>query len=224
MKGIRNITFTGIDKNTPLHCLQSLAGRAEFAILYSATPEGRNRYPEFDWIESSLAYLQSINVAAAVHICGSQARSQLEEGHLWWMLEKVGRIQVNGPVKVATIELICQRYPDIEFITQHNERSEYSRLLGVEAGNHSVLVDASGGRGIRPDKWVAPETGKKVGFAGGLGADNLALELVEIAKVAGSGTWIDMEQSLRDENDWFSIDRMFDCFEIFRHYRHLQEI
>src|SRR5471030_3033761 len=55
-----------------------------------------------------------------------------------------------------------------------------------------------------PDTWSRPATNKAVGFAGGLGLDNLRAEMCKIAIVAEGDWWIDMEGKLR-KDDWFDV-------------------
>jgi hypothetical protein len=74
------------------------------------------------------------------------------------------------------------------------------------------LYDGSGGRGVSPDKWFPPLPGKRCGYAGGLGLDNIKDELIDIKRVADNApVWIDMESSLRDRNDNFDP---FVCMKI----------
>ena len=65
-----------------------------------------------------------------------------------------------------------------------------------------------------PALTVKPHTAKAVGFAGGLGPDNLARELRKIADIARAGWWADMEGKLRVD-DWFSVERAAECAAIF---------
>jgi hypothetical protein len=84
----------------------------------------------------------------------------------------------------------------------------------LEGGAHGVagvLVDASGGRGITPGSWPAAEPSRfVVGWAGGLGPDNLRAELPAIQGAAGDGRsfWVDMETKLRTgpNGEAFSIE------------------
>jgi phosphoribosylanthranilate isomerase len=85
----------------------------------------------------------------------------------------------------------------------------------VKATNHCILIDDSGGRGISPSIWSAPHTSKQIGFAGGLGLDNLAGELEKIHAVAGTGSWVDMEGKLRT-HDLFDLDKAEACINILR--------
>lgn len=70
--------------------------------------------------------------------------------------------------------------------------------------------DNSGGRGIRESKWMAPML-SFFGYAGGISEDNV-LEVIDEIEEARKKLprdyfyWIDMESSLRDENDHFDLD------------------
>jgi hypothetical protein len=201
------ITLTGVDEHTNLIDASYL--EAEIGILYSATPEGRNRYPKYDWIKANCGFLPR----AALHVCGSMARLALLAGRLDSILVGFQRVQINGAVSLLEIEQACYDHPEIQFITQHNKRN--LDLLKFKSPNHQLLVDASGGRGISPDKWERPMTDKIVGFAGGLGPDNLAGQMETIRGLAaGEPSWVDMEGKLRI-NDWFSISIARDVLGIF---------
>lgn len=203
-----NLTLTGIDAHTRLLHLPS---DVELGILFTMNPKERNRYPDRKQIQYILQYLDFSRLSKqwkiALHVCGEAARRQLLAGEIGDILTGVSRIQVNGRVSAEQLQQICKRYPHprYEIITQHFDWN--LPLLDVKASNHSILVDGSGGRGICPDEWMRPDTEKKVGFAGGLGPENLAEQLPLIHKVAVGEYWVDMESKLRDENDWFSTEK-----------------
>lgn len=209
------LTLTGADERTPIAELIRLADAGvEIGILYTHSPDGRNRYPSWDWIEAAVATLGS---RAAIHVCGARAREEGVGGFLSRVLERVGRIQVNGYVSVYALPAYCASQSKHTIITQHTERNAGLALLDVH--HHSLLVDASGGRGILPGKWERPVTPKAVGFAGGLTPENLAAELPKIAAAAGgaAGTWVDMESGLRTD-DWFDVAKAWECVRIVREF------
>jgi hypothetical protein len=215
------ITLSGIDEKTRLYRLvdkipKEQRHKVEFAILLSANPEGRNRYPSLAWIEDTLNLHEDINFA--VHLCGSTARKNALEGKYYFLDdngEDVKRIQVNGKVSLEELEQFTKMFYQ-QIITQHVPYNAGLNVVNEEIGNgnHALLVDASGGKGISPTEWIAPETNKFVGFAGGLGPHNLETELLRIKQVSKPGVWVDMESSLRDENDWFDIDKALKCIEL----------
>ncbi len=219
------ITLSGIDERTNLQRLIDLIPRdqlykVEFAILLSANPEGRHRYPTLDYIEDYVDNITKLNenVNFAIHLCGGTARSNALKGKYNYLLndpEEIKRIQVNGKVSLEELEQFTQKFYQ-QIITQHVPYNLGLNIVNEEIGNgnHALLVDASGGNGISPKEWIAPETNKFVGFAGGLGANNLEQELVRIKQVSKPGVWVDMESSLRDENDWFDIDKALKCIEL----------
>jgi len=202
------ITLSGADEHTDLVRLSAL--NAEIGLLYTATPEGRARYPSREWLGHAVQVLPH----TAIHICGSGARAELKAGALGDLLTRARRIQVNGIVTVEEAEAICEKYPLHLVMTQHNDVN--AGLLAVRAKNHAILIDASGGRGILPSSWQCEATDKIVGYAGGLGPTNLAEQLPRILEVAKWPFWIDMEGQLR-ENDRFSIERAYTVVGMFNH-------
>ena len=198
------ITVTGADEKTDVASLSDL--NAEIGFLFTATPEGRNRYPRWEWIrEASLAVKR-----AALHVCGRDARNLIAAGEL--PVSGFQRIQINGGILANEVERICAMYPRHTIITQHHVNNAH--LLFVKALNHAVLIDGSGGCGVSPDAWAPPLTEKHVGFAGGLGPANLTSELGKIQTVARPGWWADMENKLRVD-DFFSIELAAQCVEQF---------
>lgn len=114
------------------------------------------------------------------------------------------------PREPQTVCLVGRHYVEVP-----EGRDPPLDILGP--GEHQLLVDASGGRGVSPAEWTRPNTTRAVGFAGGLGPDNLAGELPRIAAVARGPWWVDMETKLRTD-DWFDIalaERCSDAFEQF---------
>jgi hypothetical protein len=60
---------------------------------------------------------------------------------------------------------------------------------------------------MSPEQWDRPDTCKPVGFAGGLGPNNILVEIQRISSVATGNWWVDMEGKLRDKNDWFDLTK-----------------
>lgn len=211
---LRTITLTGADERTDLDALVHLATdhpSVEIGLLYTATPEGRNRYPSPEWLMAAGVALKG---RCAFHICGGTARRQLLSGAIDHLVGLAARIQVNGLLSDLELEMLSVAFArhDTPFITQHHDANK-RHALGAHM-RHCLLVDGSGGRGISPTEWLRPETEKAVGFAGGLGPDNLELELPKIAAVASGPSWVDMEGKLRT-SDWFDIGLARECAEVF---------
>ena len=216
------ITLTGADERTDIEQLLAFVNSnvfVEIGVLYTATPDGRNRYPSKVWIEQLLHLLRG---RGALHVCGAGARRQLLAGELRRLTRHVTRVPVNGFITPHEAVQLASVVPNL--ITQHNGFN--ADLVGLAIPNHSLLVDSSGGRGISPKLWIAPECpSKPVGFAGGMGPDNLAAELHQISPLSTQTTWVDMESRIRT-NDWFDLALANRCAQIFTefnqqsHFRH----
>jgi hypothetical protein len=211
------ITLTGADEVTPIRDLCDLAAKpgVEIGILLSLNPEGRNRYPGVEWIEDAVA---ALGARAAIHICGRAAREAVLAGRLPWAAQ-AGRLQLNGLPRLGEVIEATAIVPQV--ITQHAPGAHgKTDSLHFNVPGHGLLVDASGGRGLAPRSWARPSTGKEVGFAGGLGPMNLAVELPKIAAVATGAWWIDMETHLRiASSDRFSIERAKACVDLFEAWK-----
>jgi len=206
------ITLTGIDERTDLAAVKELSnGVVEFAVLFSGKSEGRHRYPTLEFIAKALDYMGG---ELAVHVCGGTARKMLmlENGNT--VFRKASRIQINGVLSEEELKTALALYDRQTIITQHTEHNR-KLLMTWGDGRHSLLVDNSGGRGITPGAWKMPCTSKPVGFAGGLGSDTLTAQMAKMPQefFARYQWWVDMESSLRDEQDWFSIERAKACIE-----------
>jgi hypothetical protein len=210
------MTITGIDERTKLLDIGRLTETypwLEIGILYTATPEGRNRYPSLSWIAD---IVWAIPDRCALHVCGRVARKQLLERKLIGVTNYVARIQINGAIESSTMQEFCRTYKSHTLITQDTESNRACRFVEME--NHALLIDGSGGRGILPTSWSQPATWKDVGFAGGLGHDNLATELPKIASMARGDWWVDMENNIRTD-DWFDIEKAKRACEAFTEWR-----
>lgn len=207
------ITLSGADERTDLEALAKL--NAEIGLLYTHSPDGRNRYPSREWIADASRKLPS----CAVHICGDRARQQLFRQELNDLIAHCPRIQVNGRLTTQEVEDLCDTYYTHQIITQHNEGNAH--LVNVTSRNHSILIDESGGRGIEARfDWIpSAPVYTPIGFAGGLGPSNLGEQLRNIQCVVAESHriikwWVDMELSLR-VHDWFSIERATEVVSIF---------
>ena len=75
-----------------------------------------------------------------------------------------------------------------------------------------MLLDASGGEGIETS--LVAFAGKKIGYAGGINADNVADKLTFLMENEQVGDfWIDMESGVRTD-DWFDTDKVRRVLEI----------
>lgn len=117
-----------------------------------------------------------------------------------WQINYSGSKCSINPYRVMDM---MGKYLDHEFIMQHNSTNASNMVLQrlQKIGTwikFSVLYDASGGAGKLPTQWHAPYAHYKTGYSGGLGAENIAMQLDNIATVAGDRiVWIDAEGKLK---------------------------
>lgn len=221
MNNLMRVTFTGVDENTNLEQLKTVSSiypYVEWGILYSENPSGRlgfNRFPSQQWFVENKEKIEAIKnetgASFALHICGGAVKTLLsgENVFLPQILALFNRVQINLIYKeknLTDLQNLFLAYPDINFITQHNKANE--SLYGkVEAKNHQILFDSSGGRGITSDHWQNPLSDKLYGYAGGLGPENIKEQLINIEKASNNKQfWIDMENKVRTD-DIFDLSK-----------------
>ena len=208
MYDLTRITFTGVDSETDLY---EVPTNVEIGILYSATSI-KNRYPSRKKIYEILRFLKRRKSnELSLHICGSPARQELINYSIPDLTHNVSRIQVNGKINRDEINKICRIYRDHEIITQIYDTScNYDSV----ASNHSFLVDGSGGKGVKPKNWEKPFCDDRIGYAGGIDETTIRNVINKISDIDDSGDWwLDMETSLRDENDLFSCEKAMNIIE-----------
>ena len=215
MASLKHITLTGIDDRTDIRelvRLQELYPLVEFGVLLSWSLQGsERRYPS---IQTVRAFNEAgLNLSA--HICGSAAR-QFAQGDTAVLDHILGQI---GTVRFKRMQLNLAGFPAERFVPLPTEYGSAKEIIlqrtGVDElnlyrerlGDHpSVLLDASGGRGRETP--IIPLKGPfKVGYAGGLGPDNVEAKLTFLLGRPEVGDfWIDMESGVRSL-DWFDVTK-----------------
>lgn len=222
---LTHITLTGVDDHTDIAAVATLSHRyslVEWGFLYSPKRQGNGgRYPSIDTLRKAFKTLPS-NVRVALHVCGSGVPNLLAGEPVVTELvvavaRRSGRVQLNFSQSSDNLDLdalsdLLDRFHGMDFIIQHNEANQSVWAKLFSHGNCLALFDSSGGRGIECGAWPAPMKGFNCGYAGGLGPDNLDVEMPRIRAAAhGTVFWIDMEGKLRTQDDVFDLARAESC-------------
>lgn len=221
---LKTITLTGVDDFTSLPALEQISELhpyVEWGFLYSPKQQGLpGRYPSVATLQQAFIKLPH-HMKVALHVCGSGVPNLLQgEPVVTQLVELIsyrgGRVQLNfnasrieSKFTLDEVRLCLERYPSVHFITQYNDANTPVHQALSGCANHAVLFDASGGQGKSPEGWAKPLDGVHCGYAGGLGPDNLAAELLKIQSAADTRPyWVDMEGKLRDQDDRFDLERI----------------
>lgn len=212
---LRQITFTGIGVETDLKVLKEIQDEyplVEWGVLLSKNwQENGPRF--FDPSQLNTLRWQGLNLSC--HLCGSAARAIVSEN---WepafevtrgMFGLFQRCQVNISMEQPNDKTQYMRPPiDLsELIIQQKSAGAMNIFNAIKNRTKmSVLLDASGGRGI--DTPVKPLNipGLKVGYAGGLNPDNVGEKMEYLLENVEGEFWIDMESGVRTD-DRFDIDK-----------------
>jgi hypothetical protein len=191
------ITFTGADDYTEVAAMHALSTLypIEWGILLSASGQGvKPRYPG----DEALSRFMWSGLRMAGHICGRYSR------------EIMAGEQISPPVDLGVFNRIQVNHDEPVALKIRQFRAGWGPRCIAQTrtdrfpGDTAIdwLFDASGGRGVEPAAWPA-YPGRLVGYAGGIGPDNVA---AVIEKIGATGPyWIDMESKVRT-NDRFDLE------------------
>lgn len=224
---LTRVTITGADESVAPRTLLELSDQfpfVEWGILHSSDRNGRcPRYPSPNW-RAYLAQHQSQDArrfALSLHVCGEAARHVLAGIGDVLQLSPMPfrRIQLNGYDGRLQPRHICAN-PGWEWILQCQDAplsSAADHLERFRAANPraqvSALLDVSGGRGKVLNYFPEPPKGLPVGYAGGIGPDNVVEIIERVCAIPGEAeTWIDMESGVRTD-DAFDIDKVWRVLE-----------
>jgi hypothetical protein len=209
------VTITGADDSVTPDDLLALARKypfVEWGILLSRSQEGSPRFPTLAWMERLVRANASGELALCGHLCGAWVR-YLCEGVNEFTRSRPSiaygftRVQLNfhaEPHRVSPAGLTnaLQLWGREQYILQFDEVNDGIMSVLRGAGIDAVpLFDTSGGAGIEPSNWPAPN-GEYSGYAGGLHPDWLGAQMARIAEAAGDARiWIDVETHVRSSDD-----------------------
>jgi hypothetical protein len=204
------VTITGADDVVDPRDLLLMSWEfpfVEWGILWSAKMRGTPRYPTLDWISAfTRAALNGRRnpMRTSLHLCGATARSAVD-GATFSEAWSFCRLQINGymPGRPLGLHNFIEYEPGqgLEVILQCRSEDTLQQVADDAASlgpNASVLFDPSGGRGIEPFRWATTPFGCRLGFAGGIGPDNVLDVIRDIGP--RDPYWIDMESGVRTDD------------------------
>jgi hypothetical protein len=193
------ITFTGADDESDVGAMMALSERypVEWGILHSLSRYGVPRYPRHT------SRFHQLGLRLAAHLCGGFSRD-IMAGEVFDrvprdIFEGYARVQVNharpDPLQVAAFQ------HHVRLPCMARARGDaFPRDDGI-----GWLFDRSGGAGVAPASWPRhPGGGRLVGYAGGIGPENVRDVLAAID--ADGPYWIDMESGVRTD-DRFDLEK-----------------
>lgn len=214
---LTKVTFTGIDERTDLKRVKQLQKKypfAEFGVLLSYDwKENGQRFPN----PEILARLEKQGLNLSAHFCG-QAAIDLAIGKRFKVLEQFSshirlfrRCQLN--LRANGLFSNLRKLPPIPYINEvivqmHTPELCEQFLTGERPKHLSFLLDASGGAGIDTPIQILTSPGTHIGYAGGIGPDNVEGKLRTLLEYDSKEKfWIDMETRVRTE-EWLDLDKV----------------
>jgi hypothetical protein len=227
-KNLDRVTFTGADDSVLGEEIIEIAKKypkTEWGILFGASNEGANRFPSREWLEREVPIMAKAGLQLCGHLCGRHVNDLVLRGDFTWLylypdeLTKLfKRIQINfHGMEYDPARSFLPRIEDepFQFIFQQDDKNNWIYQEAIDDGLKNVfpLFDVSHGAGVLPEdnSWPIRKKTEFMGYAGGLGPDNIREQLALIDKAAGNHGpfWIDMETKVRSNRDRkFDLDKV----------------
>lgn len=235
---LKIMTMTGADNEVSPNALIELSEEFPFlewgVLVGDPDRKPKPRLPGRDWI-ASLGELAWPEARLSLHLCPPWVRyfyagrpDRLNDLRAFGVYVGPGwytRVQLNSAGMTFRLGFHpCQMAEwledvGVELIQQLDGVNDH--LLGIPGTYRHItgLFDRSHGGGVIPDRWpVPPIPGAWIGYAGGLGPENLAEQLPLIAAAAGGADfWVDMETHVRTDGK-LDLAKVRACAEIARDY------
>lgn len=219
------VTISGADDNTDPVDLAKISEKfpfVEWGILLSPSRSGKSRFPSIKWLEELHKYSGSMRLSG--HMCGKYVESicnygeiAFREAHpkLWDMFHRVQlnfakqKYEINNTYLPEVLSYVHDKQIifQIDGVNDHLFKEVSNINLNV-----APLFDSSCGNGVRGLRWPASLDGFRCGYAGGLGPDNIEMELGRIREVAHGEIWVDMETNVRSDDclDLLKVESVLD--------------
>ncbi len=220
MANLRIVTITGADDMTDPESLLDLSREfpfVEWGLLRSLKRAGTPRYPSPEWLMRAADAFERYEPHVSLHFCGELARDLYAGIDTSLRRAPSGaRLQINGLLSTpkewgrggtSALQRLGAAFPDVEIILQTGgpQTLGVADIMATDSPNFSALCDMSCGRGT-PAEW--PPAGWtercsrriRLGFAGGIGPDNVVSVVQSIRRVHPREFWIDMESGVRTHN------------------------
>lgn len=210
---LTTVTLTGADDTVNPSRLISLAQAfpfVEMGILIGTNY--RERFPSLSWFADLERQLTKSGrqLSLSLHICGRVLDRIIQHGTLQIPYEVplylFQRAQLNfhgDKMPEGTSDNIRRAFFGVNIVPIIQLDGVNDHIMREIPGSQG-LYDQSHGAGVLPAAW--PTDGlTNVGFAGGLGSENVVAEIEKINAFHTAPYWIDMETKLRSSDDMFDI-------------------
>jgi phosphoribosylanthranilate isomerase len=221
------VTITGADDNVDPKDLIELNKEypfVEWAILFSSSANGTDRYPTASWRKALYAECLSADdlVSLSAHLCGKLVDERLNsfeylstEIETFFRRIQFNRFNLDNYSKVVKYSLNCGCPVIVPFNKKVQEAVTNLNSFS-ERGSIHVLADSSGGRGVSPAEFPSlPQGFELSGYAGGISEDNIDATLKSLANRHGKNPfWIDLETGARTLDNKFDLKKVQNILEI----------
>ena len=211
------LTFAGIDRQTPMKELLSIAqsyGKAhvEFSVLVDSHSGESDHgiFPPLHVVRAVKSLQRDYGMQIAIHLCGRYSRMVMQDNgspdELYDLCNGFSRVQVNlhgdsfNPGRVAVAAQAVKRFADTvgcqRVILQH--RSPWTPIPVYHEKVEYLFDRSEGGGRAAFEEWPAPSPLlSRMGYAEGIGPETIEKAIDFALAYPDSNLWFDMEGQIR---------------------------
>ena len=231
------LTFTGVDRETPMKELLSIAqsyGQAhvEFGVLVGSHSGESDHgiFPSLHIVRAVKSLRLDYGVQMAIHLCGRYSRMVMQDDgvpdEVYDLCHGFSRVQVNlhgdsfNPGRVAVASQAVKRFADTvgcqRVILQH--RGGWSQIPVFHEKVEYLFDKSEGGGRAAFEEWPAPTPHlPRMGYAGGIGPETIDRAIDFALAYPDSNLWFDMEGRIRFAG-WLDLDAVETVCETYKRY------
>ena len=232
------LTFTGVDSETPMNDLLSIAKRygkshVEFGVLVgSHTGESSQGgiFPSLHIVRAVKNLKLDYGIQVAIHLCGRYSRMVMQDDgapdEVYDLCNGFSRVQVNlhgdsfNPGRIAVASQAVKRFADTvgcqRVILQH--RGGWGQIPVFHEKVEYLFDKSEGGGRAAFEEWPAPVPHlRRMGYAGGIGPETIDQAIDFALAHPDANLWFDMEGRIRYAG-WLDLDAVETVCETYKRY------
>ena len=232
------LTFTGVDSETPMNDLLSIAksygkSHVEFGVLVGSHTGESNHgiFPSLHVVRAAKNLRLNYGVQVAIHLCGRYSRMVMQDDgvpdEVYDLCNGFSRVQINlhgdnfNPGRVVVAAQAVKRFADTvrcQWVILQHRGSNWHNIPVFHEKVEYLFDKSEGGGRAAFEEWPTPSPLlSRMGYAGGIGPETIDQAIDFALAHPDPSLWFDMEGRIRYAG-WLDLDAVETVCEAYKRY------